>query len=136
MTDDQYLTGNVPVMDLFRLNGRVAIVTGGAGLYGTQITTALAEAGAHVVIAARGQERSEALVATLRDRGLSAEWLALDLADEASIVALRDRVVQKHGKIDVLFNNAVHRQGGDPPHTTADDWEATARINGTALFLT
>lgn len=126
---------DVPVLDLFRLSGRVAVVSGGAGLYGTQISTALAEAGAHVVIAARNQNHAEAVVALLRQRSLQVDALPLDLAEEQSIAALRDRVVRVLGKVDILVNNAVHRQGGTIERTTREDWEATARVNGTGLFL-
>jgi NAD(P)-dependent dehydrogenase (short-subunit alcohol dehydrogenase family) len=130
-----YLTQNVPVMALFDLTGRVAVVTGGAGLYGTQISTALAEAGATVVIAARDQSRAGALAANLCARGLRARALPLDLADEDSIVALRNRVIGDLGGIAILVNNAVHRQGGTIEATTRADWEATARVNATGLFL-
>lgn len=130
-----YLSRNVPVMELFDLTGRIAVVTGGAGLYGTQLSTALAEAGAAVVIAARDQDRAGDLSTTLCARGLRARALPLDLADEASIVALRDRVVVELGGIDILVNNAVHRQGGTIEATSRADWEATARVNATGLFL-
>jgi NAD(P)-dependent dehydrogenase (short-subunit alcohol dehydrogenase family) len=134
MTDD-YLTRNVPVQELFRLDGRVAVVTGGAGLYGTQISTALAEAGARVVIAARNQERAQALAMALGERGLAVVAMPLDLGDEPSIVELRDRVVRELGGVDVLVNNAVARGGGTIERTTREDWEATSRINSTGLFL-
>jgi NAD(P)-dependent dehydrogenase (short-subunit alcohol dehydrogenase family) len=132
---DEHLAGNVPVMDLFRLDGRVAVVTGGAGLYGTQISTALAEAGARVVIAARRLHRCQELAARLVARGLQAEAMPLDLTDEQTIVALRDRLVAGMGSVDVLINNAVHRQGSDPGGTSREDWEATSRVNSTGLFL-
>jgi len=124
------------VADLADLTGRVAIVTGGAGLYGRHIGAALAEAGAHVVVTSRDAGACEAAASALRERGLAASSHPLDAADEASIRALRDAVVAAHGRIDVLVNGAVHRQGGDPDHTSAADWAATSHVNSTGLFLT
>ena len=78
--------------ELFRLDGEVAIVTGGSGLYGQHISRALCEAGARVVIASRNREKCEELAKKLRDEGLHAIALTLDLEDEGSIVQLRDQV--------------------------------------------
>lgn len=119
----------------FSLDGRVAIVTGGAGLYGRHIAQALAEAGAHVVLAARGVDACEATAEELRSTGLSASAHPLDLTREESIEALRDDVRGAHGRIDVLVNNAVARGGGDMDHTSRDQWVATSTVNSTGLFL-
>ena len=68
---------NINVMDLFRLDGRVAVVTGGAGIYGYVIATALAEAGASVVIASRTLAKCEAKAAELRAGGYRAVAMPL-----------------------------------------------------------
>lgn len=120
---------------LFRLDGKIALVTGGAGIYGAQIARALANAGAHVVVASRDAAKCEAFVRTLLEANLPAESAALDLATEASIRALRDSILARHGRLDVLVNNAVLRAGGDLRHTTAAEWEASMKVNSTGLFL-
>ncbi len=122
------------ISDLFSLKGRIAVVTGGAGLYGRPMCAALAEAGAHVVVASRSQEAREDWADQLLTRGLQATPLHLDLADLASIAAFCAELVRRFGRIDVLVNGAVHRQGGDLTHTSAADWEATSRINSLGLF--
>jgi NAD(P)-dependent dehydrogenase (short-subunit alcohol dehydrogenase family) len=58
-----------------------------------------------------------------------------DLSNELDIRALRDTVLAKFGKLDVLFNNSVARGGGDLRHTTADDWDAVMNVNSRGLFL-
>lgn len=123
------------VADLYDLTGRVAVVTGGAGLYGGHICQALAEAGAQVVITSRDATACATAAQRLRGAGLRADSHVLDLADEASIRALRDDVVAGYGRIDVLVNGSVHRQGSDPTGTTAADWAATSQVNSTGLFL-
>ncbi|MER7003854.1 SDR family oxidoreductase [Dactylosporangium sp. NPDC000555] len=123
------------VTDLYSLDGRVAVVTGGAGLYGRHMCDALAEAGAHVVVTSRDADACAAAADALRRRGLAASSHPLDLADEASILALRDAVLASHGRVDVLVNGSVHRQGSDPGHTSAADWAATSLVNSTGLFL-
>lgn len=123
------------VPQLYDLTGQVAVVTGGAGLYGRHIATALAEIGAHVVIAARDVGACSALVAELVDRGWTASARPLDLTEEASIVALCAAVLDEHGALDVLVNNAVAREGGTIDVTTAEQWRATSTVNSLGLFL-
>lgn len=126
---------SVPGLTTTPLAGRVAIITGAAGLYGRHIADALAVAGAHVVCASRDAASCEGLATALRNRGLSAEATSLDLTLEDSILSLVELVEEEHGRIDVLVNNAVARGGSDIPRTTADEWDATSAVNSRGLFL-
>lgn len=124
------------VIDRFRLPGQVAIVTGGSGLYGSHISVALAEAGAHVIVASRNVEQCEAQAAVIRGRGLQATAHRLDLADEQSIQQFVAAVDASHGKIDVLVNNSVSRYGlRDIEQTTAEGWLQAQQVNGLGLML-
>ena len=96
--------------DLFSLDGRVAIVTGGRGLYGAGISEGLCEMGATVVIASRNEQKCEELAAVLRAKGHEAIGMALDLSEDASIAAFVKKVAERYGKIDILVNNAVDRR--------------------------
>lgn len=99
------------VQKLLDLSGKVAIVTGGCGLYGAAISEGLAEAGATVVVASRNGENCRRYAEELRQRGLSAEGMALDMASDPSIAAFAEALLAKHGRVDVLVNNAVTREG-------------------------
>lgn len=123
------------VTELFDMTDRVVIVTGGAGLYGRHICAALAELGAHVVVASRDVAACREVADALTRRGLAATGRSLDLAVEASIGALCADVVRDHGGIDVLVNNAVLRSGGTIDTTMAADWQATSTVNSLGLFL-
>ncbi len=96
--------------ELFDLTGRVAIVTGGRGLYGAGISAGLGEMGARVVIASRNGAACEEYAATLREKGLDAVGMSLDLSDDASIEKLVADVIARYGRIDILVNNAVDRR--------------------------
>jgi NAD(P)-dependent dehydrogenase (short-subunit alcohol dehydrogenase family) len=141
---------NIHVMNLFKLDGRVAVVTGGAGLYGSVISTALAEAGATVVIASRGLEKCEEGAARLRESGYQALAMPLDLTDDDSIATLKDRVVAECGQADILFNNAAGRAAGTAdeimkrsysmPQTSMramsrGQWEGAMAVNASGLFI-
>jgi NAD(P)-dependent dehydrogenase (short-subunit alcohol dehydrogenase family) len=95
---------------MFDMRGRVALVTGGRGLYGAPISEGLAEAGAHVLIASRNRQACCDLAAALVERGLSAEGVSLDLADDQSIHELTEDIARRYGSVDVLVNNAVSRE--------------------------
>jgi len=123
------------VLDLFSLKGKVALVTGGAGLYGSTISTALGEAGASVVIASRNLDKCEEVAKNLRDKNLNVVAMFLDLSVENSIIALKDKIINAYSKIDILVNNAVARKGGSMETMTAEEWEEPMKVNSTGLFL-
>jgi NAD(P)-dependent dehydrogenase (short-subunit alcohol dehydrogenase family) len=121
------------ILDAFSLKGKTALVTGGAGLYGRQITTALAEAGAETWIASRNLEGLEKFASECGGKGLPLTVRRLDQADEKSVLALRDEMLEACGRVDILVNNAVARtmKGYE------DEVAAFARsmeVNATGLF--
>jgi NAD(P)-dependent dehydrogenase (short-subunit alcohol dehydrogenase family) len=122
------------VLESFSLKGKVALLTGGAGLYGRQLAEALAEAGAVTYIASRNVAELEKVAAALRERGGDVTALPLDLEDEASIRALVGEIARRSGRLDVLVNNAVTRcacSGWDLP---MEAFDKSLRVNASALF--
>ena len=94
---------------LFRLDGRVALVTGASRGLGLEMAATLASAGATVLVNSRDPERSERVAAEFRDAGLGAEALPFDPADEAVTIAALASVRERHGCIDILVANAAAR---------------------------
>lgn len=116
--------------ELFDLTGKVAIVTGGRGLYGASISSGLCEMGATVMIASRNGAKCEEYAAALREQGFRAEGMSLDLGDDDSIKNLARAVFEKYGKIDILVNNAVDRSNMTPLSTaTREKLQASASTN-------
>jgi len=124
------------IIDMFRLTNKVAIVTGGYGLYGKHITTALCEAGAMVVIASRDVEKCKLLAEDLSSMNYKAEGMYLDLSDEDSINNFIEATIKKYSKIDILINNAVLRAGAkNIEDMTKYEWEEAQQVNSTGLML-
>ena len=123
------------VMDMFSLKGKVAVVTGGAGKYGRQIVDALAEAGAETWLASRNLANCERAAAELRGQGYQAQAVGLDQGDAASVLAARDAIAARSGRVDVLVNNAVARpmkkQWDDDPRA----FDESMHVNATGLFV-
>jgi NAD(P)-dependent dehydrogenase (short-subunit alcohol dehydrogenase family) len=119
---------------MFRLDGRVAVVTGGGGRVGGGLCEALAEAGATVVCANRSMERSEAVVDRILARNGRAAALPLDLADDRSIMALREAVVERFGPAHILVNNAISNIPGRVERYAREDWEASMNVDATGYF--
>ena len=116
--------------DLYALDGRVAIVTGGRGLYGHSISLGLCEMGASVVIASRNAAKCEEYAATLRAQGYTAVGMALDLGDDESIRSFVRAVIGHFGKIDILVNNAVDRSNLTPlSSATREKLQASMNTN-------
>ena len=118
-------------MDGLRFDGKVAIVTGGAGGIGEATARMLAARGARVAIADIATERAEALARAIP----GALAVPLDLAEEASIEAMVARVVAHFGRLDVLHNNAallgpeVAQADGDIEHMATALWDRTYAVN-------
>ncbi|MCE2453481.1 MAG: glucose 1-dehydrogenase [Nitrospinae bacterium] len=91
----------------FRMDGRVAVVTGGTSGIGLAIAKALADAGANVTIAGRSQERGDEALEALKADGLDAQFLACDVGDAGSVSNLINEVVSSHGGLNVLVNSAA-----------------------------
>ena len=122
------------VLDAFALGGRVAVVTGGNRGLGEAFAHALAEAGAAVVIAARDEARSAAVVEALRVAGGRASAVGTDVTDRRSVEALRDAVLAEHGHVDVLVNNSgvcFHRPALEVPE---EEWRQVFDLNVDGLW--
>ncbi|WP_424985746.1 SDR family NAD(P)-dependent oxidoreductase [Microbulbifer sp. S227A] len=123
----------LPKTPSFRLDGKRALVTGASSGIGRACAVALAEAGAHVVVAARSADKLAALVDDLQSAGFSAEALALDVSD----IAATGRAVAQNGPFDVLVNSAGLARHGPAEDTTEEDFDAVAALNlKGAYFLT
>jgi NAD(P)-dependent dehydrogenase (short-subunit alcohol dehydrogenase family) len=123
------------ILDRFALTGKVVIVTGGTGLYGLPFARGLADAGARVVVTSRSARRAQAVAERLASEGGSVVGLPLDQSDPDSIAEFGAAVVRECGGVDVLVNNAVHRQGAGLADTASADWDATSEANSRGLFL-
>ena len=119
----------------FSLSGKVALVTGASQGIGESIAKALAAAGAHVVVAARREDKASSVAQAIAAAGGSAEALRLDVADPASVSAAFKAVVEKHGKLDVLVNNAGITDDGLILRMTKDSWDRVIATDLTGVFL-
>jgi len=122
------------VLDSFSLKGKVAVVTGGAGLYGRQIVEALAEAGAKTIMASRGIETLRTLAETMRAAGLDVSAMPLDQGSPEQVEALLRNVLEQAGQVDVLVNNAVLRPMTDWVDP-AENFARSMEVNATGLFM-
>jgi len=123
------------ILDRFRLDGRVAIVTGAGRGIGAAIAEAYAEAGAHVVVAARSKDQIERTAAAARTHGVRALAQPCDVLEREQLDALVAATLDEFGRVDLLVNNA----GGWPPkptlRTSEKEFEAAFRFNVTTAFV-
>ena len=117
------------VLDSFRLDGKVAVVTGGNRGLGHAFAKALREAGASVAIAARDEARSELVAVEL---GVTA--VATDVTDPASVAAMLATVTAELGPVDVLVNNAGVCFHGGALDVPVDEWRAVWDVNVDGLW--
>ena len=119
---------------LFDLTGRVALVTGGNGGIGRGIALGLAQAGADVVIAARNEAKSAAVVEEVRGLGRRAVAVTCDVRQRGQIEDAVDAAEQEFGRLDILVNNAGVAGGGRPEDIPMEVWERVLHTNLTAMF--
>lgn len=122
-------------MKRFELTGRVAIVTGGNGGIGLGMARGLAEAGAHVVVAARNRAKNARAVKELETLGAQAIAVEVDVAQDASVSALMTAALARFGRLDVLVNNAGINIRKPPETYTLEEWRLILETNLTSAFL-
>src|SRR5690242_2991039 len=120
---------------MFKLTGKVAIVTGGNGGLGLGMARGLAKAGARVVIAARNQEKSNSAITELRTFGANPLALAVDVTDERSVETMITETVERCGRLDILINNAGTNIRKPPQELSLEEWREVLDVNLTGTFL-
>jgi NAD(P)-dependent dehydrogenase (short-subunit alcohol dehydrogenase family) len=118
------------------LDGRVALVTGGASGIGRAVAQAMGRAGAAVVVADVALDGGEETARNIRAAGSQALFVAADVARAADVQALVQRTLAAYGRLDIAVNNAGVGGGGGPLHQVhEEDWARSIAVNLTGVWL-
>jgi NAD(P)-dependent dehydrogenase (short-subunit alcohol dehydrogenase family) len=124
------------VLDRFRLDGKTALITGGARGLGRTMATALAEAGADIALAGRSKDSCEQAAAEIAAAtGRTARAFEVDVTRLSDVEKLADDVERECGKVDILVNNAGINIRGPIQQLTEADWDAVVDTNLKGPFL-
>ena len=121
------------IMDRFRIDGKIALVTGGTRGIGLSIADALGEAGARLVV--HGRNPVPAKLPALLAKGYDITFMAADLDDPERASFLVRETVEKLGGIDILVNNAGIALGGETERFSANDYRRQMAVNVDAVFF-
>jgi 2-dehydro-3-deoxy-D-gluconate 5-dehydrogenase len=122
-------------MNLFDLEGKTALVTGGNGGIGLGMAQGLARAGAAVAVAGRDGAKNTAAVKALQALGARAISIAADLREESACRAMVEEAAEKLGRLDILVNNAGMNIRKPPQALTLEDWRQVMDTNLTSAFV-
>ena len=117
------------VLDLFRLDDRVVIVTGASSGLGVAFAHCFAEAGADVVLGARRVEKLERVAESVRSTGRRVHTVTTDVADPAQCQHLVDEAMAKFGRVDVLVNNAGVASAVPATRETPEEFRSVLDVN-------
>jgi gluconate 5-dehydrogenase len=117
------------VLDTFRLDGQVALVTGGSRGLGLQIARGLGEAGAAIAISARREDGLSQAVELLKGQSIQAMSVRCDISKNAEVEAAVDQVIKELGHIDILVNNAGATWGAPFGEIPFEAWDRVIRVN-------
>jgi NAD(P)-dependent dehydrogenase (short-subunit alcohol dehydrogenase family) len=123
------------IHQLFDLEGKTALVTGGSRGLGLQIAEALGEAGAKVMLTSRKAEDLEESAAHLKSASIEAIWLAADLSQASEIVRVAQDAIARLGHIDILVNNAGATWGAAAEDHPLEAWDKVMNLNVRSIFL-
>jgi 7-alpha-hydroxysteroid dehydrogenase len=126
------------ILDLFRLDGQVALITGGGGGLGSAMARAFADVGADIAVVGRSAGPLEAVAAAVRERGRRCATIPADLSDPASFAHVVDATVAELGSLTILANNVGGIAGDDAPkpamETSDESWVAQLDLNLTSVW--
>ena len=135
------------IQEKFDLSGRVAAVTGGAGLLGAEFCRTLAEAGAAVAVVDRNASAAQAIADSLAECGYKALALPTDITQPESVNAAVEKILSSFGRLDILVNSAALDPKFDPEAVSKgitpgafedyplDLWSSALDVNLTGMFL-
>ncbi|MBK0393375.1 SDR family oxidoreductase [Ramlibacter algicola] len=123
------------VQQLFNLEGKTALVTGGSRGLGLQLAQALGEAGAKIMLSSRKAGDLEEAAADLQAAGIDARWIAADASKEEDIRRLADETLQRMGHIDILVNNAGAAWGAPAEDHPVEAWDKVMNLNIRGYFI-
>jgi gluconate 5-dehydrogenase len=124
-----------PISELFSLQGRTAIITGGSRGLGEEIAEGLAEAGAKLMLCARRDEWLAPAVKEFRARGFTVESALCDVSKPSDVQAVVGKTLDTFGQVDILVNNAGISWGDEPETMPLDKWQKVIDVNLTGAFL-
>ena len=126
---------STPVLTLFDLTGKTALVTGGSRGLGLQIAEALGEAGAKVLLTSRKAADLEEAAAHLQAKGIDTRWVAADASQPAEIERVAEQAMQRLGQVDILVNNAGATWGAPAEDYPLEAWDKVMNLNIRSIFL-
>ena len=121
--------------NLFDLNGKTAVITGGNGGIGFGMAVGLAEAGANIVIAARNQTKTSESINRLKGMGTECEGIQVEVTEESSVQQMVSKTIDRFGSLDILINNAGIGIRKLPHEYTIKEWNKVVDINLTGAFI-
>ncbi len=121
-------------LEKYDLTGRVAVVTGGGRGIGHATATALGEAGAILVIAEINRETGERGTQALVERGFVAEFMEMNVTEPGRVREVAEAVAKKHGRIDVLLNNAGIVYSTDALEISDAEWLEVIDVNLNGVY--
>ncbi len=122
--------------NLFNLEGRVALVTGASRGIGESVARLLADNGAHVIVSSRKIDGCEAVASSIRENGGSAEAVACHIGEMDQLEAIWQHIREKHGKLDILVNNAAtNPYFGKIEETDLGAYQKTVDVNIRGYFF-
>ena len=122
------------VLNSFKLNGKLALITGSSAGIGFALARALGEAGAHVVINGRSAQKVKEAAALLKSEGLEVSESVFDVTDSASVSAAVNNIESQLGAIEILINNAGMQIRGPLHEYKDEDWHTLMRTNLDSVY--
>ena len=126
---------STPIQQLFDLEGKTALVTGGSRGLGLQIAESLGEAGAKILLSSRKAGDLEEAAAHLQAKGIDTRWIAADVSQPEEVQRVASEALQRLGKVDILVNNAGATWGAPAEEHPLEASDKVMNLNIRSIFL-